>query len=190
MASGEIKITIYGQGGKSSSKEKEKTPSEIEQSKTEKLQNALSSDGSISAGSAVSSLISIGMILVNDNAQFMKNYALSEVNRYFSLTDDYISQNKANEIKTRISRFKTSLSSVAKGAAKGMAAGSALGPLGQAFGIVIGAVSGLNRSVLEARIERNVKKEQYDIQLNATNIQTNFMASRASLVNGGRGTEY
>ena len=190
MASGEITITILGQGGTSSSKEREKTPSEIEQSKAEKLQNPLSSDGNIGISTIAGTFGKMAGLLIYDEAQFLKTYALSEVNRYFSLTDDYISQNKLNELKTRINRFKTTSSASVSGALKGIAIGSSLGPIGQAFGAVIGAVSGVRRSVLEARVERNVRKEQYDMQLNATNIQTNFMASRASLVNGGRGTEY
>ena len=190
MASGEITITILGQGGASSSKEREKTPSEIEQSKTEKLQNPLSSDGDIGVSTIAGTFGKVVGLIVYDEAQFLKTYALSEVNRYFSLTDDYISQNKLNELKTRINRFKTTNSAAVSGALKGAVAARRLGPVGQAIGAVIGAASGVRRSGLEARVERNVRKEQYDMQLNATNIQTNFMASRASLVNGGRGTEY
>lgn len=191
MANGEITITILGENGDVD--KKEKTPSEIGHSKTKKIQRPLSSDDSdfyISSEDTAKGLAGIGAMILKDAAEVATTYALSEANRYFSLTGDYISQNKFNEVKTRIGRAQSTASALRRGAAKGAAIGSVGGPVFAAIGIVIGSAAEAGKSLYEARIERNVRKEQYDIQLNATNIQTNFMASRASLVNGGRGTEY
>lgn len=191
MANGEITITILSENG--DVEKKEKTPSEIGHSKTKKIQNPISPDDSdfhILSEDIAKGLAGIGAMLLKDATEVATTYALSEVNRYFSLTGDYISQNKLNEIKTRIGRAQSTASALRRGAAKGAALGAVGGPMLAALGIAIGAASEARKSLVEARIERNVRKEQYDIQLNATNIQTNFMASRASLVNGGRGTEY
>lgn len=191
MANGEITITILSED--SDAKKKEKTPSEIGHSKTKKIQHPIHSEDSdfdISGEDAAKGLIGIGAMLLKDAADVATTYALSEANRYFSLTRDYISQNKFNEVKTRIGRAQSTASALRRGAAKGTAVAGVGGPVFAALGAIIGAASEAGKSLVEARIEINVRKEQYDTQLNATNIQTNFMASRASLVNGGRGTEY
>ena len=191
MANGEITITILSEN--SDVEKKKKTPSEIGHSKTKKIQRPIPSEDSeydISGEDAAKGLIGIGALLLKDAAEVATTYALSEANRYFSLTRDYISQNKFNEVKTRIGRAQSTASAFRRGAAKGTAVAGVGGPVFAALGANSGAASEPGKTQDEPTVERNQTKQQYDTQLNATNIQTNFMASRASLVNGGRGTEY
>ena len=72
----------------------------------------------------------------------------------------------------------------------GGAAGLAGGPVGVAVGAIVGGIASTANTVFKMDTAKKQKIEQYNMQLNAVNAQTQFSASRASLVNGGRGTEY
>ena len=110
------------------------------------------------------------------------NIALMEHNRYFTLKEDYIGQNEMAMFTKTVDTAKGILGGVASGAISGGAAAGI-------YGAIIGAVAGGVTSVWNARKTALQTLEQYQMQLNATNKQTSFAERRASLVNGGKGTE-
>jgi len=205
MANGDIKISIIGSGDGSEKKsggrkKKEKTPAEMMYDTIKKLVHPVQTAKTAAEEDAINALggtgksamfVGLGAKIVADVAQEAYSIAVMEHNRYFSLREDYIGQNKMNAIQTQMSMAKSLLSSITGGALAGAAIGmSSANPAGVAVGAVVGAVTSGVKAGLNLRIQRDQKIEQYNMQLNATNAQTQFMASRASLVNGGRGTEY
>lgn len=204
MANGDVKITIIGGGDGSGDgggrKKKEKTPAEMMFDSIKKLLHPVQTAKSVAEESAINVLggngksamvVGLGAKIVTDVAQEAYSIAVMEHNRYFTLREDYIGQNKMNAIQTQMGTAKSLLSSIVGGAIAGAAIGtSSANPLGVAVGAVVGGVTSGVKAGLNLRIQRDQKIEQYNMQLNATNAQTQFMASRASLVNGGRGTEY
>lgn len=199
MAEGKITITILGEGGKGKDKEiEDKTPDPGKSvySTLNKILHPLKTvEGAINTnviqpmGKGAVAAVGIGAKVVSDALSTAYSLAMSEHNRYFTLTEDYLAQNKMNAIQTSINTTKSFLSSAASGAMAGAAAGLAGGPAGVVIGALIGGATSIVKTGIEAENAKNAKIEQYNMQLNATNAQTNFMASRASLVNGGRGTE-
>lgn len=192
MAEGKITITILGEGGgeKSSggSSVAEKTPNNILKEALQKVMHPLGAAEDFAKdtinelwGSGAIAKLAVGTKAVLDVANTTYSLALMEHGRYFSLTENYIGQNKMNQFQTQMSAAKTLFTSVGGGAI----AGSAFGPIGAA----IGAVGGGVKTIITTAIERDKKIEQYNMQLNAINAQMEFMSSRASLINGGRGTE-
>ena len=205
MAEGKITITILsesgdgrGKGGGGSSK-KEKTPAELTLQSMQKLMHPLRSAGELAQETAIDilggsgnaiSAVGIGAKVVSDAATTAYSIAMMEYNRSFSLREDYIGQNRLNAFQTQIGTTKSLLSSIGSGALAGAAMGLTSGtPAGVLIGGLIGGVSSGIKTAINARAERDQKIEQYNMQLNATNARTQFNASRASLVNGGRGTE-
>ena len=207
MANGDIKITIIGSGDGSGSgesgggrKKKEKTAADMMLDTIRKLMHPVQTAKATAEESAINVLggsgkaemvVGLSAKIVADVAQEAYSIAIMEHNRYFTLREDYIGQNKMNAIQTQIGTAKSLLSSIVGGAIAGGAIGvSSANPLGVAVGAVVGGVTSGVKAGLNLRVQRDQKIEQYNMQLNATNAQTRFMASRASLVNGGRGTEY
>lgn len=202
MANGEITITILGEGGAGdggTTGKKEKTPADLMREGLNKVLHPLrtAQEGVKDAvidlfggGSGATAAVGIGAKVLSDALAMAYSIAMMEHNRYFTLTEDYLGQNKMNVIQTQIGTAKSMLSSIGSGAAAGMAAGMAGGPVAMAIGTVIGAITSGAKAVITTKMQTDQKVEQHNMQLNAINAQTNFMASRASLVNGGRGTEY
>lgn len=202
MANGEITITILGEGGAGdggATKKKEKTPADLMREGLNKVLHPLRTAQEAVKDAAIDLLggsggataaVGIGAKVLSDALAMAYSIAMMEHNRYFTLTEDYLGQNKMNVIQTQIGTAKSMLSSIGSGAAAGMAAGMAGGPVAMAIGTVIGAITSGAKAVITTKMQTDQKVEQHNMQLNAINAQTNFMASRASLVNGGRGTEY
>lgn len=204
MANGSIKITILGSGDGSGTgggqKKKEKTSGDIMMDNLKKIMHPIKTTtegveqsliGALGGGGGAVMAVGLGVKLVSDAASEVFSIAMMEHNRYFTLREDYIGQNKMSMLQTQMNTSKALLSSITSGALAGAATGLATGnPLVIAAGAVIGGVSSGVKTGLDMRIQRDQKIEQYNMQLNATNAQTQFMASRASLINGGRGTEY
>ena len=204
MANGEITITILGEGGAGdggggTTNKKEKTPAELMREGLNKVLHPLRTaqegikDAAIDllgGSGGATAAVGIGAKVLSDALAMAYSIAMMEHNRYFTLTEDYLGQNKMNVIQTQIGTAKSMLSSIGSGAAAGMAAGMAGGPVAMAIGTVIGAITSGAKAVITTKMQTDQKVEQHNMQLNAINAQTNFMASRASLVNGGRGTEY
>lgn len=206
MANGEIIITILSEGGSGTGdgggekKKKEKSPADLMREGLNKVLHPIQTsveglkDATIDflgGSSGATAAVGIGAKVIGDALSTAYSIAMMEHNRYFTLTEDYLGQNKMNAIQTQIGTAKSMLSSIGSGAAAGAAAGAVTGNIGvMAVGAVIGAISSGVKTGIMTRAERDQKIEQHNMQLNAINAQTEFMASRASLVNGGRGTEY
>ena len=105
------------------------------------------------------------------------NVAEYAVNRYFTLSEDYLNQNIYNNVKHTINKG-ASLGRTAFSIATMAATGNIPGA------VVTGAVSIINEGM-----QYYQRMSGYYQALNATNYQTGFSATRAGLVNDSRGTE-
>jgi hypothetical protein len=105
------------------------------------------------------------------------------LNRHFSLKENYLAQNKMNMFNEQMGALKSTTSTIGSSIVMGAMAGGIPGA-------VIGGAYGVVKSAIDIDVQKGQKIEQYNMQLNATNAQTQFSASRAALVNGSRGTEY
>ena len=105
------------------------------------------------------------------------NIAEMSLNRYFTLSEDYMSQNIYNNVKKSINKGMQLLKTT--GAVATMAA----------TGNVVGAVATAGLAVINEGIQYYSRMSNYYQALNATNYQTGFSATRAGLVNDSRGTE-
>ena len=109
-------------------------------------------------------------------------------NRYFSLKEDYLSENVYNNIKSGVTKGLGMANSLISGAAVGAKTGSVFGPVGTAVGAVLGASVGGFGYGLNQYVQYKQKMSGYYQQLNATNAQTQFQAKRLGLSNEGQNT--
>lgn len=203
MAEGKITITILDGGGGSGEKKarekKEKTPAELMISSLKKISHPLKSLGSsaeesilqaLGGGGGAVAAVGWGGMILKDTISMAGYFARLELNRYFTLKEDYMGQNTLTALQAYSGTAKSMLSSIGSSALQGAIFGKGFGPVGVAIGAVGGAVLGGAVSGVKARTETEQKIEQVNMQMNATNMQTQFSATRAGLVNGSRGTEY
>lgn len=206
MAEGKITITILGMGGSGSAgsggssggAERDKKPAQMAMDTLRKFMHPLQTGESAiregvtsllgDSGGAIAA-VGVGSKVLSDAVSTAYSVAMMEHNRYFSLREDYISQNKMNMFQTQVTTAKSILSSFASGVLSGAAAGAAGGAGGMAVGAVVGGISSLVNVGVRLEAQKKQKIEQYNMQINAINAQMEFMSSRASLINGGRGTE-
>lgn len=111
--------------------------------------------------------------------QIVVEIAENSVNKYFQLSDDYISANYISNIKTNYSNVK-SIASNALSSYKSFGGGAT----GAAAAVVTAGIT-----FAKQYVEYQNKMVEYKTALNATNIETEFRQQRAGLYNGGRGTE-
>lgn len=105
----------------------------------------------------------------------------NSLNRYYSLTENYMAQTTYANAKKAISAG-ISLGSSLIGAAK---VGMAAGPVGVGASVVIAGVAwGFSQWVSNQN-----RMSSYYQSLNASNYQSDFSQIRAGLIDGGRGTE-
>ena len=191
MAEGVIEIIIDGaaeagsSGGGSGSKEK--SSEDIFSDKIQKLAHPINAaKGAVQKGleSVFGKAVAVGALYVAGNAASTGyRIAKMELNRQFSLKENYLAQNKMAEFESEMG----ALQSAAKTFASNVALGASLGgPVGAIVGAAFGTVS----NMVNIQIQKAETMERHNMQLNATNAQTEFSASRAALVNGSRGTEY
>ena len=186
-------ISIVANGsGKSDEEEKEKESSAVDTmakltlrpldyakqqlnkkaKKMYKSKNPITSDAGFMMG--------MGIQAVSAATENALNIADASMNRYTTLQEDYMAQQVYSNAKNTLQRAKAGLGSIFQGAQ----AGSVFGAAGAVVGGLIGAASyGVSEYV---RYQQ--KMSGYYQQLNATNYQTNFSASRLGLT-GGSGTE-
>lgn len=105
------------------------------------------------------------------------NVANFSFNRYFTFSEDYISQNLYNNVLNSINKGKQLI-----GTAKTVA-------IMAATGNVVGAAVTAGVAVVNEGMQYYQRMSGYYQTLNATNYQTGFSATRAGLVNDSRGTE-
>lgn len=105
------------------------------------------------------------------------NVAEYAVNRFFTLSEDYISQNIYNNVKHTIN--------------KGISLGKTAFSIGTmaVTGNIPGAIVTGAISIINEGMQYYQRMSGYYQALNATNYQTGFSATRAGLVNDSRGTE-
>lgn len=101
--------------------------------------------------------------------------------RYFSLKEDYLSENVYNQVSSIVSKGKSFISSGVSGAKIGV-------QIGGVAGGVIGAVAGVSLTIPMQYINYQKRMSSHFQQLNATNAQTSFQAKRAGLENEGQNT--
>lgn len=151
------------------------------------LDNASDSEGAAAGSKAVAvvSMLKIASAQATSILSSSLNYAKG---RYFSIKEDYLSENAYNQISGQISYAVSLGKSMYSGGKTGFALGSAFGPIGGAIGAVIGAAgSGITYGV-NREIQYQQKMSGYYQQLNATNAQTQFQAQRLGLSNEGQNT--
>lgn len=123
-----------------------------------------------------------GLQLAKQAGSIIDSAIYMEHNRYFTLKEDYIGQARMNIVKGEISNATSILGAATSGAMAGAT-------IGGVPGAVIGAIVGSGLSIGQMHIQKQQKIEQYQMQLNTANMETTFAESRASLINGGHGTE-
>lgn len=123
-----------------------------------------------------------GKQIMSTTISMVKQSASIEVNRYFALDEDYMLQNSLNNFMQEAS----TISSVVVGTKDAAMSGAKVAGVP---GAIVGALFGLGKGIFQTYIQRAKTIEAYQMELNATNIQTAYGATRASLYNEGRGTE-
>jgi hypothetical protein len=204
MADGVIEIIIGGAdggggsaGGSGALPNKEKKPENMIAKIIDMIRHPLKSAENVGMD-YLKSYASAGKVaaaagaayLVKDVAQGLWQYGNMELNRHFSLKENYLAQNKMTAFNSSMSALKGIASTIGSSTAAGAAIGFQAGPVGAALGAVVGMAYGSIKSVATIQIQKAEHMERHNMQLNATNAQTQFSASRAALVNGSRGTEY
>jgi len=122
------------------------------------------------------------LIALSGAKQLIENTIEVSLNRYYNMSEDYISQNDYRNVMTAIGKTTSLASTVIGGVTSGLAFG---GPVGGAIGgIVAGAGWGLNEA-----INMKATRSQYYSQINASNINMAYMQQRAGLYMNGKGTE-
>ena len=130
------------------------------------------------------------LYFVGNAASTAYRLARMELNRSFSLKENYLAQNKMTAFESEMGAIKGIASTMGSSIAMGAMAGSNFGPVGTIVGAVFGTAYGGVTSAMNVQIQKAETMERHNMQLNSTNAQTEFSASRAALVNGSRGTEY
>lgn len=198
MAEGVIEIIIGGtaeagsSGGGSGSKEK--SSEDIFSDKIQKLAHPINTAKGI-ARKGVETLLgkegAVGALyFVGHAVSTAYRLAKMELNRSFSLKENYLAQNKMTAFESEMGALKGIASTMGSSIGMGVMAGSKFGPVGMVIGAVFGTVYGGIASATNIQIQKAETMERHNMQLNATNAQTEFSSSRAALVNGSRGTEY
>lgn len=193
MADGVIEIIIGGAAGTESSGKKEgnsETTENIFSDKVNKLLHPVSAakQGVVdfardTLGTAGGRATLYAMALVKNVVSIGYRIGKMELNRAFSLKENYLAQNAMTMLESEMG----ALQSAAKTFASNVALGASLGgPVGAVVGAAFGTVS----NMVNIQIQKAETMERHNMQLNSTNAQTTFSASRAALVNGSRGTEY
>lgn len=198
MAEGVIEIIIGGTaemgGAGGGSDSKEKSQEDIYLDKVKKIAHPVQSAKGVARQGLESVLGKAGvagaLYFVGNAASTAYRLAKMELNRSFSLKENYLAQNKMTAFESEMGAIKGIASTMGSSIAMGAMAGSAFGPVGTVVGAVFGTVYGGVTSAMNVQIQKAETMERHNMQLNATNAQTEFSASRAALVNGSRGTEY
>ena len=114
-------------------------------------------------------------------ADTIVNSAEVSLNRYFSMSENYMAETDYRNTMNVINKSKSFAGSVLLGAK----AGAALGPHGAAVGAIVMAASWVGNEA----INYQQRMSNYYQNLNATNYQTEFDRTRLGLSNEGKGTE-
>lgn len=180
-----VTIRIVGGGGSGDSSEKETKKKSVEFDPRKILSKALDDAFPTLAKVKNSELAQFTIKKAGAVLSASVSYA---TNRYFSLKEDYLSENVYNNIKSGVTKGLGMANSLISGAAVGAKTGSVFGPIGTAVGAVLGASVGGFGYGLNQYVQYQQKMSGYYQQLNATNAQTQFQAKRLGLSNEGQNT--
>ena len=117
---------------------------------------------------------SMAKMYFNRAKEFTSNSSTSVINRYFSLSENYMAETDYNNLMTRIGKVNSLWATLKVGSSIG-------GPIGT---VAAAAAWGTNEF-----ISYQNRMSGYYQALNATNYQTQFDKSRLGLTNEGKGTE-
>lgn len=124
-------------------------------------------------------------IIVNQAYNLAKDTLIRAVDvgitRNLALREDYIGENIYNNAKVTINKVSNLATSVIGGAVTGGQAGVG--------GAIAGAIIGFAGWGIGEAFSINERQSNYARTLNASRYGSDFMQTRAGLINGGRGTE-
>lgn len=165
-----IIVEVTGTMNVKYSMESSPSSSEIPGSIENVKQKNSSESGAKSSGSAKA----LALMAAEQATKIVGSMIQNSVNKYFSLSENYLAENDYTRYKTLASKGQSLFQSVATGVATG-------GPIG---GVVAAVLWGGNEFVSYQN-----RMSGYYQALNATNYQTQFDRSRLGLTNEGKGTE-
>lgn len=123
-------------------------------------------------------------IIVGQAYQYAKNAIKSsatyEINKYFSLTENYSAQQDMDNALTSIGKVVSFTTTVGSGALTGAAAGPA--------GAIVGAIVATVGWVGNEAIQTYQRFDQQTRSLAGMNVESSFQLTRMGLVDGGRGS--
>lgn len=180
-----VTIRIVGGGGSGDSSEKETRKKSVEFDPRKILSKAL--DDAFPTLAKVKNS-ELAQFTIKKAGAVLSSSVSYATNRYFSLKEDYLSENVYNNIKSGVTKGLGMANSLISGAAVGAKTGSVFGPVGTAVGAVLGASVGGFGYGLNQYVQYQQKMSGYYQQLNATNAQTQFQAKRLGLSNEGQNT--
>jgi hypothetical protein len=180
-----VTIRIVGGGGSGDSSEKETKKKSVEFDPRKILSKAL--DDAFPTLAKVKNS-ELAQFTIKKAGAVLSSSVSYATNRYFSLKEDYLSENVYNNIKSGVTKGLGMANSLISGAAVGAKTGSVFGPVGTAVGAVLGASVGGFGYGLNQYVQYQQKMSGYYQQLNATNAQTQFQAKRLGLSNEGQNT--
>lgn len=180
-----VTIRIVGGGGSGDSSEKETKKKSVEFEPRKILSKAL--DDAFPTLAKVKNS-ELAQFTIKKAGAVLSSSVSYATNRYFSLKEDYLSENVYNNIKSGVTKGLGMANSLISGATAGAKTGSVFGPVGTAVGAVLGASVGGFGYGLNQYVQYQQKMSGYYQQLNATNAQTQFQAKRLGLSNEGQNT--
>ena len=126
----------------------------------------------------------LGSIVANEAFKqaktIIKNLGTYSLNRYFNLTEDYLSEQTMQNVTTAIEKV-TSIGTTIAGA---VTIGSSFGPVGIALTTTIATVGWL----INDGIEKEKRWQTARLAQNNANYNREFSAIRAGLIDGSKGT--
>lgn len=126
----------------------------------------------------------LGSIVANEAFKqaktIIKNLGTYSLNRYFNLTEDYLSEQTMQNVTTAIEKA-TSIGTTIAGA---VTIGSSFGPVGIALTTTIATVGWL----INDGIEKEKRWQTARLAQNNANYNREFSAIRAGLIDGSKGT--
>ena len=167
-----VKVVLETKAGKSNVPTPTPTPTPNQEEEVkEKTQN--------------NSMSLLASVVVNEAFQqtkkIVKNLATYSLNRYFNLTEDYMSEQTMNNVLTAINKTTSLFATTAGGAVAGFSAG---GPVGA---IIAGSVALVGYSINDY-IEKQKRWQTARLSQQNANYNREFSAVRAGLVDGSKGT--
>lgn len=121
------------------------------------------------------------MLAVDKISSIISSGVRSSMNRYFSMSENYMAEMDFQNAMTVIGKGRSFASTVFTAAR----AGSTFGPGGAAVGAIISAAAWVGNEY----VNYQQRMSNYYQNLNATNYQTEFDRTRLGLTNEGKGTE-